>query len=499
MDQMDGGGAGRRVKVVGKVERLEGQSLTYPEFVDRFMKPNLPVLLTGLTSSWSSCEDWTLAGPDDRRRPNLPFFAQNFSSPRVQVADCSAREYTDHKRLEMSMQEFVDHWVRNSNTGSNSGHCEASSLYLKDWHFVKEYPDYVAYTTPPFFVDDWLNMYLDSHPMHRDSDIANHENEVNCADYRFVYIGAKGTWTPLHADVFCSYSWSANVCGRKLWLFLAPSQSHLIFDRNLRSSVYDINEDVSEKQFPEFNKAEWIECIQEQNEIIFVPSGWYHQVYNLEDTISINHNWFNGYNLHWVWNLLHEDYKVAKEYIEDIRDICGNFEALCQRNLAANTGMNFYDFFIFLTRFVLANVIELYHIQEPEDAKHNSPEATHHYVYNLMQIREVASKMISAEAFSIENLCVVSEGNRSAMSDVTKILKDDGFRRLWMTLSEVYEYIHNGQRILYEMRCLNQKGCLSATCLKSDCNVVNRIDFLMREIHGPEDLVRLIDSALHER
>uniref|UniRef100_A0A453ET29 JmjC domain-containing protein n=1 Tax=Aegilops tauschii subsp. strangulata TaxID=200361 RepID=A0A453ET29_AEGTS len=269
--------------------------------------------------------------------------------------------------------------------------------------------------------------------------------------------------------------------------------------RNLRSSVYDINEDVSEKQFPEFNKAEWIECIQEQNEIIFVPSGWYHQVYNLEDTISINHNWFNAYNLHWVWNLLHEDHKVAKEYIEDIRDICDNFEALCQRNLAANTGMNFYDFFIFITRFVLANVIELYHVQKPEDAKVNSPEATHHYVYNLMQIREVASKMISAEAFSIENLCVISEGNRSAMSDVTKILKDDGFRRLWMTLSEAYECIRRGQRILYKVRYLNQKGCLSVTCLKSYCNVVDRITFFMRVIRGPEDLVRLIDTALPER
>jgi len=94
--------------------------------------------------------------------------------------------------------------------------------------------------------------------------------------------------------------------------------------------------------------------------------------------------------------LLHEDYKVAKEYIEDIRNICDNFEALCQRNLAANTGMNFYDFFIFITRFVLANVIELYHIQEPEDAKLNSPEATHHYVYNLMQICHVRSDVHQA-------------------------------------------------------------------------------------------------------
>lgn len=395
------------------------------------------------------------------------------------------------------MQEFVDHWVENSCSGSCNGNCEGSLLYLKDWHFAKEYPGYVAYTTPTFFVDDWLNMYLDSHPIHRDSDIANHKNEINCTDYRFVYMGAKGTWTPLHADVFRSYSWSANVCGRKLWLFLPPSQSHLIFDRNLRSSVYNIN-DVSEKQFPDFNKTEWLECIQVQNEIIFVPSGWYHQVHNLEDTISINHNWFNAYNLHWVWNLLHEDYKVAKEYIEDIRDICDDFEGLCQRNLAANTGMNFYDFFIFITRFALANVIELHHIQKPEDAIFNSAETAHHFVYNLMSIRNVASKMISTEAFSNENLFSISEENQSAFLDVIKILEEKNFRRLSMALSKAYEHIDRGQRNCHETRASNQKGCLSVMCLKSDCNVVDHVASLVSEIHGPEDLVRLIDGALSD-
>lgn len=40
-----------------------------------------------------------------------------------------------------------------------------------------------------------------------------------------------GSWTPLHADVFRSYSWSANVCGKKRWFFLDPSQYHLVFDR----------------------------------------------------------------------------------------------------------------------------------------------------------------------------------------------------------------------------------------------------------------------------
>ena len=40
------------------------------------------------------------------------------------------------------------------------------------------------------------------------------------------------------------------------------------------------------------------------------------------------------------WDLLVRDYKEAKEYIEDIKDICDDFEGLCQRNLAANTGIN---------------------------------------------------------------------------------------------------------------------------------------------------------------
>lgn len=39
------------------------------------------------------------------------------------------------------------------------------------------------------------------------------------------------------------------------------------------------------------------------------------------------------------WDLLLKDYSETKEYIEDIRDICDDFEGLCQRNLAANTGM----------------------------------------------------------------------------------------------------------------------------------------------------------------
>lgn len=60
---------------------------------------------------------------------------------------------------------------------------------------LQEYPEYVAYTTPIYFLDDWLNLYLDRYRMHVDHDIYQKANEISCSDYRFVYMGAKGLGT----------------------------------------------------------------------------------------------------------------------------------------------------------------------------------------------------------------------------------------------------------------------------------------------------------------
>ncbi|CAI8596236.1 unnamed protein product [Vicia faba] len=201
----------------------------------------------------------------------------NFES----VADCDTRDFTDKKREDMLVSDFVrlcfkyeGSAVQCSNQIGVSNGDSASVPYLKDWHFVKEYPDYVPYITPMFFCDDWLNLYLDNFRTNTYSDRDQQNKEICCSDYRFVYMGVKGSWTPLHADVFRSYSWSANVCGKKRWFFLDPSQCHLVFDRNMKSCVYNIFDEVSDSKYPSFKKAIWLECTQEAGEIIFVPSGW---------------------------------------------------------------------------------------------------------------------------------------------------------------------------------------------------------------------------------
>ncbi|CAN0890361.1 Arginine-specific demethylase JMJ20 [Linum grandiflorum] len=420
--------------IQGEIDKVNGKDLSYNEFADNYLAKNRPVLLTGLMEDWRACRDWVTADG----LPNLEFFSTHFAKSRVQVADCGTREFSDQKRVEMTVAEFIDHWINKDGLTEGSGE---SVLYLKDWHFVKEFPDYVPYKTPLFFCDDWLNLYLDHYHMHKDPDTYQDSNNISCSDYRFVYMGAKGSWTPFHADVFRSYSWSANVCGRKKWFFLSPDQSHLAFDRhvnelNLKTSVYDILDDVNDAKYPGFKKAVWLTCTQEKGEIIFVPSGWYHQVHNLEDTISINHNWFNGHNLSWVFDLLLRDYKEAKEYIEDIRDISDDFEGLCQRNLAANTGMNFVDFFVFLLRFFLANLVQVFHQQIDSKSSASTPsELTQHFTFNSSTIRKMAVKMEQ----SVDSLA----GYPGFTTNLRETLDDPEFLKLCIDVGKTYGTIHD--------------------------------------------------------
>lgn len=60
------------------------------------------------------------------------------------------------------------------------------------------------------------------------------------SDYRFTYMGPTGTFTPLHRDVYGSYSWSSNIVGRKRWWLIPP---HLTSRFRKRNDGDDATED----------------------------------------------------------------------------------------------------------------------------------------------------------------------------------------------------------------------------------------------------------------
>uniref|UniRef100_A0A803QNQ3 Uncharacterized protein n=1 Tax=Cannabis sativa TaxID=3483 RepID=A0A803QNQ3_CANSA len=151
------------IKIEGKIEKVNGLELSYDDFVKRYMEKNQPVVLTGLTDQWRACTDWVTSNG----KPNLQFFATHFPKSTVQVADCGTREFTDQKRVQMSVSKFVDQWVQGSvqeedSNASTKDVRDKPLLYLKDWHLVKVYKAFFLLLFSPWFAApmSWVQLFM---------------------------------------------------------------------------------------------------------------------------------------------------------------------------------------------------------------------------------------------------------------------------------------------------------------------------------------------------
>lgn len=306
------------------------KALSVDDFYKVYLIPNVPCILDNfVTENWPCIRDWVTR----EGTPDFDFLERNYGYCNVPVANCNEQKYYAQPKVQKTMTEFLRYWRQyRSNRSCGNDQC----LYLKDWHFVKDVPGYKAYETPAYFTCDWLNEYWAA--------------ITDLDDYRFVYMGPQGSWTPYHADVFRSYSWSVNVCGRKKWIFTPPGHEEYLRD-HLGNIAYDLQSSdlFDRKMYPNSPcKAKLIEVVQEPGTVIFVPSGWYHQVWNLEDTISLNHNWLNGFNIDITWSFLQSTLADVKKEIHDCKDM-ENWNDQCQVMLKALSGMNYADFFTLLS------------------------------------------------------------------------------------------------------------------------------------------------------
>jgi hypothetical protein len=134
---------------------------SYQEFLDEHLIKNEPALIgPPLTTAWKARKEWIQPlrrqSPNDQpcdipkpiTEPNFQFLLQEFGHARVQVADCLERDFTDQKRGDMTFADFVEKWR------STDPEC-TGRYYLKDWHFVKAFPDYKAYDVPGIFEGIW--------------------------------------------------------------------------------------------------------------------------------------------------------------------------------------------------------------------------------------------------------------------------------------------------------------------------------------------------------
>ena len=87
-------------------------------------------------------------------------------------------------------------------------------------------------------VDDWLNPPYSSDP--RPCSNAGSKTDTSTSDFRFTYLGPPGTYTPLHGDVYSSYSWSCNILGRKVWWLFPPDRVERVLKNG--EPIFDVRE-----------------------------------------------------------------------------------------------------------------------------------------------------------------------------------------------------------------------------------------------------------------
>uniref|UniRef100_A0A2K6TIN7 2-oxoglutarate and iron-dependent oxygenase JMJD4 n=1 Tax=Saimiri boliviensis boliviensis TaxID=39432 RepID=A0A2K6TIN7_SAIBB len=270
-------------------------------------------------------------GPGSWRGPGPTFIPGDVVVP---VANCGVQEYNSNPKEHMPLRDYITYWKEYIRGGYSS---PRGCLYLKDWHLCRDFPAAAedVFTLPVYFSSDWLNEFWDA---------------LAVDDYRFVYAGPAGSWSPFHADIFRSFSWSVNICGRKKWLLFPPGQEESLRDRH-GSLPYDVTSPAlcDTHLYPRGRLAcPPLEVTQEAGEMLFVPSGWHHQVHNLDDTISINHNWVNGFNLANMWRFLQQELRAVQEEISEWRDSMPDWHHHCQVIMRSCSGINFTEFYHFL-------------------------------------------------------------------------------------------------------------------------------------------------------
>ncbi|KAL9634384.1 MAG: hypothetical protein Q9164_004119 [Protoblastenia rupestris] len=161
---------------------------------------------------------------------------------------------------------------------------DESPLYLFDHSFVSKMSLTISqtgsYNPPSCFGHDIFSVLGPKRP-----------------DHRWLIIGPERSGSTFHKDPNATSAWNAVIRGAKYWIMFPPRPND-----PPPPGVF-VSEDQSEVTSP-LSIAEWLlgfhaqarktqgcmEGICREGEVLHVPSGWWHLVINLEESIAVTQN-----------------------------------------------------------------------------------------------------------------------------------------------------------------------------------------------------------------
>jgi hypothetical protein len=115
--------------------------VSYKIFLDEYLRPLKPCIISGLTDGWAAAKEWTISDRSTGKlNPNLSILEEIFGKYECCVTFCDETDANgDTVQREMSVSQFIDQ--QNSR-----------KTYLKDFHFMRVDPFVKQpYSVPKFF------------------------------------------------------------------------------------------------------------------------------------------------------------------------------------------------------------------------------------------------------------------------------------------------------------------------------------------------------------
>ncbi|KAF7805383.1 lysine-specific demethylase JMJ30 [Senna tora] len=142
--------------------------------------------------------------------------------------------------------------------------------------------------------------YLAQHPLF--DQINELRKDIHIPDYCFAgggelrslnaWFGPAGTVTPLHHDPH--HNILAQVVGKKYIRLYSASVSEELYpytETMLRNSSQIDLDNIDERMFPKVKDLEFVDCILEEGEMLYIPPKWWHYVRSLTTSFSVSFWW----------------------------------------------------------------------------------------------------------------------------------------------------------------------------------------------------------------
>jgi hypothetical protein len=232
------------------IDRRSG--LSYDEFVECYLMPERPVILTDALAAWPALTKWT------------PEFFRDVHGDRIVRV----------QGKEMRLGTFMENVLASTD--------EAPSPYLSSLLVRQQFPEIAADILPdiPYTLPDRLRS-----PLLRGAvGVANAREGIP-----ELLIAGRGARFNLHYDAAFLLGFVTQIHGDKEFLVFSPDDSPYLYQRpeDARYSQIPNIFDVDLDRFPAFARATPLRFVLRPGETIFNPSGWWHATRILSPSIAM--------------------------------------------------------------------------------------------------------------------------------------------------------------------------------------------------------------------